>query len=341
MRKLFFALLTLLVLILAALDFYGQAPFRLQARCAAPNQRVSGTITVTASGIRHVPCPTTSNFFTDDVRIGTQITPFWSGANPFGLLQVGYGETQSLIAGQGFTGAEFNFPLNLNSISGVLQGQAIALNLTGALTGGAVRAQSIDIFSNGASGTGELVGTDVNVDVGGAWTSVYGGRFTALAGNASATVGSFYGVQGVALAIHHNSATNAFGGDFAVSSAAGAPNTLTLGAAVNARALIRSGATFTSISGLRVADWQLVGTAGTSYGIFIDSSIDVGSTARWAFYSTSISPSLFSGVVRVAQDVYVTDNTKGIVLTSPDGTCYRYTAANGGALNAGVAIACP
>jgi hypothetical protein len=49
-----------------------------------------------------------------------------------------------------------------------------------------------------------------------------------------------------------------------------------------------------------------------------------------------------SGNVHVQSgDVYVTNNTKGIILKSPDNTCYRFTVANGGTLNAGAAVACP
>jgi hypothetical protein len=83
------------------------------------------------------------------------------------------------------------------------------------------------------------------------------------------------------------------------------------------------------------------GTYTNSYGIYADTSIDRGTANRFFIYSLSTSPSLFTGVVRVAEDVYVTDQSKGIVLRSPDGTCYRFTVANGGALNAGTAIKCP
>lgn len=34
-----------------------------------------------------------------------------------------------------------------------------------------------------------------------------------------------------------------------------------------------------------------------------------------------------------AEDIEITDTTKGIILKSPDGTRYRITVANGGTLN--------
>jgi hypothetical protein len=40
-------------------------------------------------------------------------------------------------------------------------------------------------------------------------------------------------------------------------------------------------------------------------------------------------------------DVFVADNTRGFILKSPDGTCYRFTVANGGSLNAGASVTCP
>ena len=39
-------------------------------------------------------------------------------------------------------------------------------------------------------------------------------------------------------------------------------------------------------------------------------------------------------------DVYIDDNTKGVIMKSPDGTCYRLTVANGGSA-VFTAIACP
>lgn len=40
-------------------------------------------------------------------------------------------------------------------------------------------------------------------------------------------------------------------------------------------------------------------------------------------------------------DLAVMTNTKGLILKSPDGTCYRFTVANGGALSAGASVTCP
>jgi hypothetical protein len=53
--------------------------------------------------------------------------------------------------------------------------------------------------------------------------------------------------------------------------------------------------TFSAIAGLRLSGWiKSGGPVTTSYGIYIDTSIDIGTT-RYAFYSLSTSPSLFSG----------------------------------------------
>ena len=48
-----------------------------------------------------------------------------------------------------------------------------------------------------------------------------------------------------------------------------------------------------------------------------------------------------NGLKILVGDLAVNDNTKGVILKSPDGTCYRFTVANGGALSAGASVTCP
>lgn len=104
--------------------------------------------------------------------------------------------------------------------------------------------------------------------------AIYGaGRFhTAGAGAATATGGQF-----VAEATSFSSGT--------VAALYGVVTNITNSAA---------GTTITQVRGLSISDWANSGSITTSYGIYIDSSIDVGST-KYAVYSLSTSPSLLSG----------------------------------------------
>jgi hypothetical protein len=69
-----------------------------------------------------------------------------------------------------------------------------------------------------------------------------------------------------------------------------------------------SGSTITLLKGLDLSGWVNAGTVTTSYGIYMDSSIDVGAT-KYAFYSLSTSPSLFSGNVNFTKTITATATT--------------------------------
>lgn len=75
--------------------------------------------------------------------------------------------------------------------------------------------------------------------------------------------------------------------------------------------------------GVSAGDWQSINNT-----IFFSSSnVGVGVTPNAKFQVTS-------------GDVYVDTTTKGVILRSPDGTCYRVTVANGGALST-ASLTCP
>lgn len=61
--------------------------------------------------------------------------------------------------------------------------------------------------------------------------------------------------------------------------------------------MILSNGTIADLRGLTLDGWFNTGTVTTSYGIYLDSSIDVGVT-RYALYSLSTSPSLLTGNLR-------------------------------------------
>lgn len=60
---------------------------------------------------------------------------------------------------------------------------------------------------------------------------------------------------------------------------------------------------FGTVYGIRISGWSAF-TATNSYGLYIDSSIDRGGTLKYAIYSLSTSPSLFSGSVEVPDVAY-------------------------------------
>lgn len=155
----------------------------------------------------------------------------------------------------------------------------------------------------------------------------------------SGTGHNVYGVWNQSLAVFHSVAPNVVvGGNFTSGVQAGpAPTTAIRGLDVNAgtrtgvtgtvplisgvRSTIsqsssvitdaamfrgeysRVAGTITDLKGLELKNWA-AGAATNSYGVYIDSTIDVGLTTKWAIYSLSTSPSLFSGEVRVPADPY-------------------------------------
>ena len=62
---------------------------------------------------------------------------------------------------------------------------------------------------------------------------------------------------------------------------------------------------WTELRGISLDTWTWTGspTCPLSYGIYMDATIDKG-TMRYAIYSLSTSPSLFSGAVSVPADPY-------------------------------------
>lgn len=71
----------------------------------------------------------------------------------------------------------------------------------------------------------------------------------------------------------------------------------------------------TDVRGVSLHGWTNTGTVTTSYGIYIDNSIDVGAT-KWALWSGSAAPSLLSKNLTVSDTIAAT-STDGYVLTNP------------------------
>jgi hypothetical protein len=239
------------------------------------------------------------------LELGDTLSPYYP-ANPISahLIAAGHSSTQVLSASNGFTGTEFQYKLDLNgSTAKNYFGNLTQLDVVGDTASSSIFGQYIDISSNGITPTGvsEMVGIQTNVDVGGPVYNTYGARFSAYAGNASATsAGTMTGVLAQAGPVHFTNMGYSWAGDFELFTASGGAGTLDVGAAVRARLRLNSGATLTDFRGVSISDWTSPsgGSVTTMTGLYIDSSIDSFGTTKYAIRSLSTSDSVFSGAVR-------------------------------------------
>lgn len=101
-------------------------------------------------------------------------------------------------------------------------------------------------------------------------------------------------IQGLAGGSHGGLLNTAIAGEFGYSTTAGIAATTTNATVLRATATNRTLTVATDLRGLSFDGWSNTGTVTTSYGIYADSSIDLGAT-RWFIWSGSTSPSFLSG----------------------------------------------
>lgn len=262
-------------------------------------------------------------------------TPSFSARS---YLTVGTDTRVTVPTADSLIGSDISLPVTVSGTNKFYVGSNVDLDFQGTTTNPTIFGSRAAIFSNSLSpaGTGTMIGTSASVDVGGPVLNAIGGSFSAATGSSGAAgTDTVIGVSSL-VSVHNAGMTNLFAGDFWVASSPSVPaSTATNAYGLRVRARANNGVTFTNLRFLSLAESSLSGTGsvGTSYGIYADSTIDLGAT-RYFIHSTSTSPSRFAG------DVRISDTTKGIILTSPDGTCYRFTVANGGAFSAGAAVTC-
>lgn len=351
-RTLILALGFLLVCYVAALT---QSPNRITQRCpnSAPTQ--SATVGISAQGaVSTSPCPNqdatisgtnATNILSPLTRVYDQnyLTPTFSPAlSRFTLGSLNY---QSVPAASNFIGLDnYNRITLANTTSKTFMGSRDDLTLNGTPTGNSsIIGKLVNLASastwNPSGSLSAVYGFWSNVDIaaqGGA-TEITGGRFRAIVG--SVNVGNVTTLAGVRAFANYGYAatiTDVIGVSASTQSASDFGGTATNIKLFHAtKAITQSNAT--NLFGLYVGNYNNTGT-GTimnSYGVYIDNTLDASGTNKYPIFSQSTAPSVFSG------DVYVNDSTKGIILRSPDNTCYRFTVANGGTLNAGAAVTCP
>lgn len=294
---------------------------KISLRCKTPNQSVFGSILIDAFGnIINTPCPTRTNSFTGIVDFSGATTTL--GATTLGKTALLYSPVLTAAFGgdSAFVSRIFASGTSTNNVVNAIVG--LASNQGD--VGGSMTLTAINGFAQvNASTTG----------------SVYAGDFQGFQGG-SHTVTNLFGIRSVAAGGHNGTTTNEYGGYFLAKNAGGGgASIITNMFGVQSVISLDAGTTpttTTTVKGVAIQDWALGGfsTVGTSYGIYIDGSLNNFGTTNYSIYSSTTSPSKFFG------DVAVGDNTKGFVLKSPNGTCYRLTVTDAGVLGT-TAIACP
>lgn len=190
----------------------------------------------------------------------------------------------------------------INSINGTY-GIFIDIN-RGQTVPGASQTSGIRVRANNAKTTGTGYTTAVEA-------------FVTNVGDVTGA-GNFQAVEGITQMF--NSAAYAEAGGFALLGQATAGASLPEGCAIRVYSgfptnwtvtdwalfkgmALNSGGAITNLYGLRFSSWSGSNIT-NSYGIYMDTSIDLGSTLKYAIYSLSTSPSLLSGTLTIPDDAY-------------------------------------
>lgn len=168
-------------------------------------------------------------------------------------------------------GGYFSLDGNLNNDNSMIGIGSYVTKSSGAFNHGALVGVLAKSGINAGISTDSMSSLDGETQIQGSANQAYGTYSQVLAYGAG-SIGQAYGVYADTVAIQTSSIADAYG----------------------AIAKVRQSntATITRAYGLALSGWG--GTAGTSYGIYMDTSIDIGTT-RYAIYSTSTSKSYLAG----------------------------------------------
>jgi hypothetical protein len=330
-----------LVIILCSAFAYSQQIDKITRRCPSPNGSSFASALVTIDGdINYTPCPSRSNILSGNVSFAGGIhlidNAYTNALFPNNFFSIGKASNVNYTNGFGgivldnnlnATGAGQYFVGQYNNIA--VGGSATTANIFGDLIAVSNRANGVVLGS-----TSTIEGVDIFTNIETPTTTGYGVFAYASTGSigaaGSGTISALNGTGG----IHNGGATLVNAGEFRAFNSASGAAVATTQNILRAYLTNNVGNTITNLHGLSFDSWSNSGTVSGGSVIFADSSVDV-TGLNYFINSASTKPS------KVAGDVFVSDNTKGIILKSPDGTCYRFTVANGGALNAGVGVTCP
>lgn len=337
---------TILALVILAICYaagFSQSVNRITQRCPAPNNTRFATVNISAVGdVLGDPCPDKTTGITGELKgyDPTYVSPIFGSATTT-RLSVGSTTSQTIPVSENFVGVDiYNKITPTNSVGKQVASVSNILTLDGAPTGASAYYGIFNTIAStwsGATPVANYTGLFSSVDAAGTGISdITGVNGTGRIGSVNVgTVTNLYGVRGIAAYGYASTITNVHGVQGLIQGASDFGGTTTNVRAVHAtRVGIASNAT--NFCGVCIGNYSgvVTGVITNNYALHIDSTVDQG-TNRWAIFSQSVAPSVLAG------DVAISDTTKGIVLKSPDGTCYRFTVANGGALSAGAAITCP
>lgn len=183
----------------------------------------------------------------------------------------------------------------------------------------------------------DMIGLSADVEVDSLAHSATGGFFTAITGGSGG--GATPLIVGLDASAGNHNTTNPLiiAGLFELRSGIGGTpgiNGLTLGIGVQSK-LSAIGGVLTEGRGFSCHEWSTtLGSVTSSSCIYADTSIDTFGTAHYFINSIATSPSKVNG------DFAIVNNLKGVILTSPNGTCFRISVDNAGALST-ASVTCP
>jgi hypothetical protein len=171
-------------------------------------------------------------------------------------------------------------------------GEYAVTYVRGDINGGDVNGLYLQANNRGASNTDNIYGIYANAHAEAtASGEAVGITGVGLKGNLNATP-LIVGIRGVT-AGHFNGTDTAIAGDFEAQKQVSGAESIDKSISIRARHLITLG-TVDEAYGLSLSGWSNSATVNTSYGIYADTSIDIGTT-KYFIYSLSTSPSYLSG----------------------------------------------
>lgn len=252
------------------------------------------------------------------VPVGSADTPFSISSNDFSTPTPG-----TVTTSNWWFNLTLDTKLTASGASKIYTGVYTNLTVGGSYTGGTLIGHWVNVSNelNEGNLTSELYGGNFTANADSDTGLAVGVYADAIKGNTN-NASVFKGVVGIGAA-GYGAATTITGGEFQARSAGGGALTAGTLRAVQAKINIFNSSTPTSARGLALEGWSINGSVATSYGIYADTSIDIGTT-KYFIYSLSTSPSLFSGNLTVTAQ-----GTFNSVFRATADSAYDATAWNG------------
>lgn len=248
--------------------------------------------------------------------------PILSADTPFSVSsndQVA-GNAGEVTTSNHYIGANIDQKITATGANKWYTGLRTQIRVGGDYTGsGYIYGHWVDVCNRlNTTATPNVVALAANVNLEGPATESVGAEITSFRGSTVACP-SFTGVR-VQAANGYSTADSVIGVDSwvrAISSAA----TTTLGRGLRSRVSFAAGHTITEFRGLSLDSWSNSATVTTSYGIYADTSIDVGAT-KYFIYSLSASPSLITGPVQLGSSLTMAEISEPAAPAANGGTLF-------------------